>query len=517
MQVQFERRKSRSNRHRVSPAGDSTSSKPSSFVSPTGSTVAVKRQTVPVTPQHYDLIIIGTGSGNSIIGPEMDHWRIAVVERGAFGGTCLNRGCIPSKMFIHPADMALQARDGARFGIDTSFAGADWPAIVQRVFGRIDPIAEGGREYRIGLPHVDVYEHSAHFVGERLIDVGGQHISADRVVIAAGARSFVPDIPGLDRVPFHTSDNIMRVPHLPRHLVILGGGFIAAEMGHVFQALGSAVTIVNRGHRLLQAEDHDVSQRFTDLARERFDLALGATVHSASATAQGVVLDLTCDGGRRTVEGDVLLVAAGRIPNSDQLCVEAGGIVTDERGNVKVDQYGRTSSPGVWALGDINGRYQLKHMANGEAKVVRHNLSNPHDLRTFDERPAPHAVFGHPQIGAVGLTEHQAAERQRTTGQPHCVISHSYGDAAYGWAMEDTSGFCKLIGDPVTRRIIGAHVMGHEAANLAQQLVQGIHLGHTADELAVGQIWIHPALAEVVEVALLKLVEAFDAATVARP
>lgn len=470
------------------------------------------RQTVPVTDQHYDLVIIGTGSGNSIIGPEMDGWRIAVVERSAFGGTCLNRGCIPSKMFIHPADLALQARDGERFGVDTAFGGADWSAIVQRVFGRIDPIAESGRQYRHSLSNVDVYEHSAHFVGERTIDVGGRSISGDQVVIAAGARSFVPDVPGLDRVPFHTSDSIMRLPQLPEHLVVLGGGFIAAEMGHVFQALGSRVTIVNRGHRLLQAEDHAVSERFTELSRQRFDLALGSTVHSVAATADGVVLDLTCDTGRRTVEGDVLLVAAGRVPNSDQLRVEAGGIATDERGNVVVDRHGRTTSPGVWALGDINGRYQLKHMANGEAKVVRHNLSHPHDLRTFDERPAPHAVFGHPQIGAVGLTEEQARARQNSTGRPYCMITHPYGDAAYGWAMEDTTGFCKLIGDPVTRRLLGAHVIGHEAANLTQQLVQGMHLDHTADELAVGQIWIHPALAEVVEVALLKLVEAFDAA-----
>ena len=251
-----------------------------------------------------------------------------------------------------------------------------------------------------------------------------------------------------------------------------------------------------------------MSHRFTELARERFDLALGATVHSVAATAKGVVVDLTCDDGHRTIEGQTLLVAAGRIPNSDQLRVEAGGIATDERGNVRVDQYGRTSSPGVWALGDINGRHQLKHMANGEAKVVRHNLSNPHDLRTYDERPAPHAVFGHPQIGAVGLTEREAQERRDSTGSQYCVITHPYGDAAYGWAMEDTTGFCKLIGDPTTRRVIGAHVIGYQASMLAQQLVQGIHLGNTADEMALGQIWIHPALAEVVEVALIKLVEA---------
>ena len=458
--------------------------------------------------EHYDLVIIGAGSGNSIIGPEMDGWRIAMVERGLFGGTCLNRGCIPSKMLIYPADLAEHAKHNERFGIRTQFLGADWPAIVHRVFDRIDPIAEGGREYRHSLPNVDVYEHSAHFVGERELEVGDVRISGERVVIAAGARSFVPDVPGIDDVPFHTSDSILRIAHQPEHLIVLGGGFIATELGHVFQALGSKVTIINRGHRLLQAEDHDVSQRFTEQAAHRFDLALGAKVHRISMTSTGVSVHLTCDGGERTIDGDVLLVAAGRIPNSDQLQVHNAGIETNPDGSVRVDEFGRTSAPGVWALGDINGRHQLKHMANGEAKVVRHNLVHPDDLHTYDERPAPHAVFTSPQIGAVGLTEHQAA----ATGEPFVVISHAYGDAAYGWAMEDTTGFCKLIGDPRTRTVIGAHIIGHQASMLVQLLVQGMHLGNTVDEMASGQVWIHPALSEVVEQALLKLVDAFDEA-----
>ena len=456
--------------------------------------------------EQYDLVIIGAGSGNSIINEEMDGWRIAMVERGLFGGTCLNRGCIPSKMLIYPADLAEHAKHNERYGISTEFHGADWPAIVHRVFDRIDPIAEGGREYRHSLPNVDVYEHSAHFVGERELLVGGARIRGERVVIAAGARSFVPDVPGIDDVPFHTSDSILRIAHQPRHLIILGGGFIATELGHVFQALGSQVTIVNRGHRLLQAEDHDVSQRFTEVAADRFDLSLGTTVHRVYMTADGVGMEVSCDAGPRTIEGDVLLVAAGRIPNSDQLQVEQAGVAVDELGNIVVDQYGRTSAPGVWALGDINGRHQLKHMANGEAKVVQHNLLHPDDLHTYDERPAPHAVFTSPQIGDVGLTEQQA----RASGQPFVAITHAFGDAAYGWAMEDTTGFCKLIGDPRTRTVIGAHLIGHQASMLVQLLVQGMHLGNTADEMATGQVWIHPALSEVVEQALLKLIEAFD-------
>jgi len=460
----------------------------------------------PSPSRNYDLIIIGAGSGNSVIGPEMDGWRIAMIERGLFGGTCLNRGCIPSKMLIYPADLAEHAKDSSRYGIQTEFLGADWPAIVQRVFGRIDPIAEGGRQYRHSLPNVDVYEHSAHFVGERELEVGGVRITGDRVVIAAGARSFIPDVPGIDDVPFHTSDSILRIAQQPKHLIILGGGFIATELGHVFQALGSKVTVINRGHWLLQAEDHDVSHRFTELAADRFDLALGTHVERVYRTDTGVGLEITCDGGPRTIEGDVLLVAAGRIPNSDELRVLAGGIDIDQLGNVVVDQYGRTSSPGVWALGDINGRYQLKHMANGEARAVRHNLLHPDDLHEYDNRPAPWAVFTSPQIGAVGVTEQQA----QASGQPYVTITHAFGDAAYGWAMEDTTGFCKLIGDPRTRTVIGAHLMGYQASMLVQLLVQGMHLGNTADEMASGQVWIHPALSEVVEQALLKLVDAFD-------
>ena len=267
------------------------------------------------------------------------------------------------------------------------------------------------------------------------------------------------------------------------------------------------VTIINRSSRLLGAEDHDVSTRFTEVAAERFDLALGAHVQRVRRGGPGVQLDITGAAGDRAIEGDVLLVATGRIPNSDLLRVEHGGVATDARGNVTVDAYGRTSAPGVWALGDLNGRHQLKHMANGEAKVVRHNLSHPHDLRRYDERPAPHAVFSSPQIGSVGVTEAQAT----ASGEPYCTAVQEYGGSAYGWAMEDTTGFCKLIGDPRTRRLIGAHVIGHQAATLVQQLVQGMHLGNTVDELAVGQVWIHPALNEVTEVALLKLQEAFDA------
>lgn len=462
-----------------------------------------------MSAEHFDLVIIGTGSGNSVINDEMDGWRIAIVERGIFGGTCLNRGCIPSKMMVYAADVAESAaRDnGPKLGVTTHFDDADWPAIVRRVFNRIDPIVEGGRQYRLGLPHVTVYEGDARFVGERTIEVDGTVITGGQVVIATGARPFIPDIPGIDEVPFETSDTIMRLAHQPKHLVIVGGGFIAAELGHVFRSFGSRVTIVNRSHRLLTAEDHDVSARYTEAVAERFDLALGAHVHRLYMTAGGIGMHVTGSAGERTIEGDTLLVAAGRLANGDQIDAEKAGIEIGGMGEVLVDEYGRTTAPGVWALGDVNGRYQLKHMANGEAKAIQHNLLHPNDLRLFDTRPAPHAVFGSPQVGAVGLTELQA----RKLGRPIAVVSYPYGGAAYGWALEDTTGFCKLIGDPATRRLLGAHVIGYQASLLVQLLVQGMHLGNTVDELALGQIWIHPALSEIAEQALLELIAAFDA------
>ena len=461
-----------------------------------------------MTTENYDLIIVGSGSGNSVISDEMDGWRIAIVERWTFGGTCLTRGCIPSKMFVYAADVAESAANdnGPKFGVSTSFKSADWPSMVRRVFGRIDPIAGGGLQYRYSLPNVTVYEGNATFVGERTMEVNDVTITGDRVVLATGARSFIPNIHGIDEVPYHTSDTIMRIAHQPKHLVVLGGGVIAAELSHVFGSLGTRVTIINRGHRLLRAQDHDISARYTEVATERFEVLLGATVSRIYMTAEGVGVRVTTSAGDTTVEGDTLLVAAGRQPNGDNIDAAKAGIEIGSMGEVIVDAYGRTSAEGVWALGDVNGRYQLKHMANGEAKVIHHNLLHPDDLQPLDTRPAPHAVFGSPQIGAVGLTEAQARELDR----PISVVTHHYGGTAYGWALEDTGSYCKLIGDPSTRTLLGAHVIGYQASMLVQLLVQGMHLGNTVDEMATGQIWIHPAMSEVVEQALLKLIDAFE-------
>ncbi len=449
----------------------------------------------------FDLVIVGTGSGNSIPA-ELDDWNIALVERDVFGGTCLNRGCIPSKMFIYAADVAMHIRESERYGVRSTLDGVDWPDIVDRVFGRIDPIAAGGERYRIeDCDNVTVFQGSGAFVDHKVLEVDGEQIRADKFILGAGARPFVPDVPGLVEAGFHTSDTIMRVREVPERLAVIGGGYIATELGHVFEAFGSSVTMINRSGRLLRSEDDDISQRYTDLAGERFDLVLDASIERVERDGDITRIHVVQDGTSRTIEADALLVATGRIPNSDQLRVEATGVRCDPAGRVIVHDDYQTDVEGIWAFGDLSNHFQLKHVANAEAKIVFHNVAHPDDVRLRDEFAVPHAVFGSPQVASVGLTERDAAAE----GVPFITATKDYGTTAYGWAMEDSTSFVKLIAHAKTRKLLGAHIIGPQASTLVQLLIQGMRFGQTVDELAHGQMWIHPALTEVIENALLDL------------
>ncbi|MCY3539460.1 MAG: mycothione reductase [bacterium] len=450
----------------------------------------------------FDLLIIGAGSGNSIIGPEHDNWDIAMVESGPFGGTCLNVGCIPSKMFVYTAELADLAGEGERFGIHTRFDGADWPAIRDRVFGRIDPIVQSGGEYRVGMPNVTVYPTIGRFVAPKQLAVGEEVITAERIVVAAGARAVAPPLPGLAESGYHTSDTIMRIERLPEHLLVIGAGYIAAELGGVMGSLGSKVTFLLRGDRFLRREDEEISRRFTAAYKRRFEVRTNTLIQEVLREG-GEVVVRTLDGDGETVDlvGDELLVATGRKPNSDLLEAGAGGLEVSDRGQVITDPQLRTNVEGVWALGDITNPIQLKHVANHEARVVRHNLTNPDRPITVDHRFIPHAVFGNPQIAGVGLTEQECIRLDL----PYKAHVQPYSAAAYGWAMEDEGSAAKVIAHRETRRLLGAHIIGPQASTLIQQLIQGMHFDLTVDQMARGQYYIHPALPEVVEQALLEL------------
>ncbi|MFT4468535.1 mycothione reductase [Arthrobacter sulfonylureivorans] len=454
---------------------------------------------------HYDLIIIGTGSGNSIPGPEFEDKSIAIIEKGTFGGTCLNVGCIPTKMYVYAADAALETAQAGRLGVNAQVNSVDWPGMVTRIFdNRIDPIAGGGEEYRRGpqTPNIDVYDQHAVFVGERTLRTGqGQQqkiISGDQIVIAAGSRPFIPSSIAASGVRYYTNEDIMRLPEQPKSMVIIGGGYIAMEFAHVFEALGTEVTIISRSS-LLRSLDTELGEQFNDIAAQRYRILSGRTAIGAEETTEGVAVRL--DDGT-SVAAEVLLVATGRVPNGDQLDLASAGIEMTDDGRVRVDEYGRsTTAQGVWALGDVSSPYMLKHVANAEMRAVRHNLLHPDNLRKMPHDHVPAATFTHPQVATVGLTEEQAREQ----GHNVTVKVQKYGDVAYGWAMEDTTGICKLIANRDTGKLLGAHYMGPQASTLIQQMITVLAFDLDVREFAAKQYWIHPALPEVTENALLGL------------
>ncbi len=452
---------------------------------------------------HVDLAIIGTGSGNSLVTPDFDDAQVAIIEKGTFGGTCLNVGCIPTKMFVHSAEVADSARDSARFGVDARVAAVRWADIRDRIFGRIDPIAEAGKRYRIDGPNTRALLGHARFIGDRHLEVqlndgGTEQITADQVVVATGARPVIPEEIERSGVPYVTSDEVMRIDELPRSLAIYGAGVVACEFAHIFSGLGVRVSIIARGPRLLRAYDEEVSEAFTRIARHKWEVYTERTVSTAERAGEGV--RLTLDDGTR-VEAEMLLVATGRRPNSDDIGARAGGIEVLSDGFVKVDEFGRTTAPGVWALGDVSSPYLLKHVANAEARAVAHNLVHPGELRRLPRKAVPSAIFSDPQIATVGETEAELQAR----GAEYVSKVQSYGDTAYGWALEDTTGICKVLADPSTRCLLGVHIMGLQASTLIQPAITAMALDIPADELARDQYWIHPALSEVLENALLGL------------
>jgi mycothione reductase len=387
-----------------------------------------------------------------------------------------------------------------RLGVHATLDRVDWTAIRDRVFGRIDPIHDKAVAYR-RKAGIDVYADHARFISPKVLQVGSEQVSADTMVVAVGSRPVVPAIPGLDEVAFHTSDTIMRIDAVPESLVIIGGGYIAAELGHVFGAFGSEVTIVQRGPRLLMNEDEQVSARFTELAAEHHRVLLETEVVSVEPRAEGVAVHVRGGGGEQTIEAAALLLAVGRRPNTDLLDTAVGGLELDEHGHILTDESYRTAVAGVWALGDAANHFQLKHMANAEVRLVRHNLLHPDDLRTLTPTLVPHAVFSDPQVASVGLTEQQAKAR----GIDYRVGIRNYAATAYGWALEDTTSFVKVLMNPADRTMLGAHIIGPQAATLLQPLLQAMTLGQNVDQIGHDVLYVHPALTEVVEQALLEL------------
>ena len=443
----------------------------------------------------FDLMVIGSGSGLEVSSEAAERGlSVAVVEEGPFGGTCLNRGCIPSKMLIHCANVMETVQRSEAFGIKARVEAVDWQFIVQRASEEVDADARSVEEGNRQVPNISVFKGRGKFVGPKTLEVNGERITATTVVVAAGSRPSIPDIAGLDDVPYITSDQALRLQQQPRRLAIVGGGYIAAELAHFYGALGTEVTLIHRGPSMLRAEDRDVARRFTEVYQRRFDLLLNSRVSRAYRDGGEVALEVSSDGREKTVTVDALLLATGRVPNTDLLEVENTGIEVDERGFIVTDRYLETGAPGIWALGDIVGKYLLKHSANLEVAYVANNIFNPENRVAVDYHAMPHAIFASPQVAGVGLTEQDAEAR----GIPYEAATYDYSNTAYGSSIEDHDGFVKVLAHPETGEILGCHIIGTDASTLVQEATNAMRAGLTTDGITQS-IYVHPALPEVVQ------------------
>ena len=443
----------------------------------------------------FDVMVIGTGSGLEVSSEAAAMGlSVAIVENGPFGGTCLNRGCIPSKMLIHCADVMETIRRANLFGIKATVQDVDWPFIVRRANDTVDSDAQAIEDGNRDHPNITVFKGAGRFVDEKTLEVNGERISAETIAIAAGSRPSIPPIPGISDVPYLTSDEALRLPEQPERLAIVGGGFIGAEMAHFFGSLGTEVTIIQRASLLAPREDEDVARRFTEVYQRKFNVLLDADVVRASRAGSEITLEVATGGNTQAVTADALLLAAGRIPNTDSLEVSNTGVGVNSRGFVEVDEYMETSVPGIWALGDIVGKYLLKHSANLEAAYAAHNMFNPHNKVAVDYHAMPHAIFASPQVAGVGLTEQTAREQN----VPYVTATYNYQDTAYGSSIEDRDGFVKVLANHETREILGCHIIGSDASMLIQEVINAMRMRLGTDAITQS-IYVHPALPEVVQ------------------
>ena len=453
--------------------------------------------------EKFDLIVIGSGSGLEISAEASDRgMSVAIVEEGPFGGTCLNRGCIPSKMLIHCADVVETIKNAHLFGIEAHLGKIDWDLIMKRTYAEIDQDAQAIESGNRNAENITVFKGSGRFVGHKTLEVNSQQIKAETILIAAGTRPWVPSILGLDSTPYLTSDQALRLPQQPKRMAIVGGGYIAAELAHFFGSLGTEVTIIHRRQTLLPEEDEEIARRFTQVYQRRFNLLLNSEVNEFNSSGGEFRVKVSVQGQGHTVDVDVdtLLIATGRVPNTDLLEVAITGVEMDGRGYVKTDSYLETNVPGIWALGDIVGKYLLKHSANLEAAYAANNIFHSSHKNAVDYRAMPHAVFASPQVASVGLTEELATRMDIE----YVTSTYNYSDTAYGSSIEDRDGFVKVLAHPETREILGCHIIGTDASILIQEAANAMRLGLPTDAITQS-IYVHPALPEVVQRAFAQL------------
>ena len=452
--------------------------------------------------KEYDVICIGTGSGMNVVAAFMEQRpdaKVAIIDKDEPGGICLTRGCIPSKLLLYPAELVRTVQSAGRFGLEVELKKVDFEKVMERMRALIGADIEEVRHGLSTAPNVDYYPVAAEFVGPYTLKAGNETMRARTLFLCTGSRPLVPQIKGLDKVPFLTSDTVLKLRKLPPSIGIIGGGYIAAEYGHFFSAMGSRVTIIGRNIRFLPDEEPEVSELAAAECARHMTLYTGTAVTEVAGhfTGKKTISGANLSTGESvSVTVDEVLVAIGRAPNHDLLHPERAGLKVDGNGWLETNEFLETSQPGIWAFGDATGKYQFKHVANFESQLVFHNAFKNKRI-PMDYHAVPHAVFTHPEIASVGLGEKAAVERY---GKDQVLLGLArYEETAKGVAIGSIGHFVKLVAHVENERLLGAHIIGPQASVLIQEVVSLMYTKEAGAAAIRGGMHIHPALGEVVE------------------
>lgn len=442
----------------------------------------------------FDVIVVGSGSGGDIVDATVSHgMTVAWVDKGPLGGTCLNVGCIPSKTIIYPADRIIEILDSKKLGITAEVKEIDFQTVMERIR---PPITESHESMQNGIErneNLEYFNGVGYFIKDYTMEILGEKIQGKKIFLGSGARPLIPQVKGLDTVEYLTNENVFNIREKPESLIIIGGGYIAVEFAHFFAAVGTEVTIVQRGDRLIPTAEPEISLLLGQQLGKRMHIYLNTEV--IEVKKQGNSIDVigkdSKNGKEISVSAEKIMVAAGRKSNADTLKVENTGVKTDARGYILVNEYLETSKKNIWAFGDAIGKAMFKHVANEEAAVAWRNAF--HDRKTkMDDHAVPYAIFTHPEIASVGMIESEARKEHQV------LIGHArYTDVAKGVAMMEEEGFAKAIVEKQTGKILGFHIIGSSASILIQEVVNAMALGGNIAFLAQG-MHIHPALPELV-------------------
>lgn len=454
--------------------------------------------------REYDVIVIGSGAGGLVVEQAMAQGlRVAWVDKGPLGGTCLNVGCIPSKTVIFSADRIMEIREAEKLGVKAEIREIDFAGIMERTRRSIQREREQIRDGINDTRELDFYEDQGHFVGNHTMDVGGLKIKGQKIFIASGARPLIPSVDGLKTMDYLTNDTVFDLEEKPDSLLIVGGGYIAVEFGHFFSAMGTKVTIVQRGDRLVKEEEPEISDLLKSEMQKRMEVHTGTEV--VKAFQEGglckVIGKEKEKGTTREFTGERLLICVGRTSNADLLEVKKTGVDTDKRGYIRVNDYLETSKKRIWAFGDAIGKKMFRHSANQEAILAWRNSIN-RDKGSIDYMSVPHAVFSYPEIASVGLREGEAKQQYEGV----MVGSAGYRDVARGEAMMEGGTFAKMILQNGTGKILGCHIVGPHASILIQEVVNAMASGGNLSPIITG-MHIHPALTELIHATLRSLHE----------